>query len=75
VNAEKVWVDGKTARALTPFGEKKWRRLVHGGVVPSWVDPGTVKVDDEGRPIPGTGTRYFSPEAVRAWAARNGDAA
>lgn len=70
-----LWLNAKQARCGIPdtdwdgvhFGEKKFRRLVRAGVIPSWVDPETV-----GNRVP---TRYYSRLALEAWALRNGQAA
>jgi hypothetical protein len=65
-----LWMNAKQARAGIPdtdwhgvgMGERKFRRLVHAGVIPCWTDPDT-------------GTRHFSRLALEAWALRNGVAA
>lgn len=59
---EPLFINAKQARALVGFGAKKFRRLVHAGVIPCWQDPDT-------------GTRYFSRLALEAWALRNGQEA
>lgn len=65
-----LFLNGKEARLGVPdtdwpglgMGRDKFRRLVHDGVIPSFVD------DD-------TGFRHFSRLALEAWALRNGAAA